>query len=209
MKESDAETPGQGRATTGGPEKPLSWYVGVPICTNPMTVMDMLVIAGVLWVGGMLFIMLGQVTIGSGLTRSSIFAAFFLGMYLAGAALAAFVFVGGFLFSNRYASLYRIGEAGIYCEHLRGRIRPIGKPFIAFAGYAVEPVLDVTRSVVKRVQWNEVKSLQIVEKMRVIVVKGKRGTLLKIHCPDATLLAKAEAAIRAHTAGETQNPVAG
>lgn len=193
-------TPEQRRTANAGPEKPLSWYVGVPICTNPMTIMDMLVVAGVLWVGGMLFVMLGQITIGSGLSRPSVFAAFFLGMYVSGSALAAFVFVGGFLFGNRYASLYRIGEAGIYCEHLRGRIRPVAKPFIPLAGYAIEPVRDPARSVVKRVQWNEVSALQLVEKMRVILVKGNRGTLLKIHCPDAALLAKAESAIRARLA---------
>ncbi len=199
MNGGEGEHPEQKPETGARAEKPLSWYVGVPICTNPMFVLDVLVAAGALWIGGMLFVMLGQATIGSGLTRPSIFAAFFLGMYLAGAALAAFVFVGGFLFGNRYASLYRIGEAGIFCEHMRGgRIRPIAKPFIPLAGYAVEPVRDPVRSIARRIHWPDVRSLQIVEKMRTILVKGKRGTLLKIYCPDAALLAKAEAALRKH-----------
>ena len=195
--------PGREKAGAAEQGKTLGWYVGVPICTNPMFLLDMLLLVCALWVGGMLFIMLGQATIGGGLTRGSVFAAFFLGMYLAGIALAAFVFVGGFLFNNRYASLFRIDKRGIYCEHMRGEIRALAKPRIPLGGYAVEPLRNPARTIEKRIAWNEIRSVQVLEKMRVLLLKGKRGTLLRIYCPDAALLQKAQALIENYRAIST------
>lgn len=178
------------------PFKPYSWYVGIPICTNPLIILDVITVAAILWAGGMLFVMLGQATIGGGLTYDAVMASFFIGMYLALAALAAFVFVGGFLFGNRYAALYRIDAHGIYCEYMRGDIHAIGRIFLPGRGYAVSPVRDPHKTVEKRIQWESIRSIGVMEKQRVLVIRGRRGTLAKVYCPDAAVLQKAERMIR-------------
>lgn len=164
--------------------KPYSWHVGIPICSNPLIALDVLVAAAILWGGGMLFVMLGQATIGSGLTRAAIKAAFHIGMYLALAALVAYFFVGGFLLANRYAALYRIDGHGVYCEYMRGSIRAVERVFLPWRGFAITPLREPNRTVEKRFPWQEIRSLQLLEGMRVIVLKGKRGTLTKLYCPD-------------------------
>lgn len=176
--------------------RPCSWYVGIPICTNPLMVLDVVTVALVLWGGGMLFVMLGQATIGGGLTKAGAAAAFYIGMYLAGAALAAFVFVGGVLFGNRYAALYRIDAHGVYLEYMRGGIRALDRVFLPTTAFAVEPVRDPSRTVEKRIPWEAIRSLRIMEKPRVMVLRSKRGTLAKIYCPDVETLRHAEKLIR-------------
>lgn len=191
----------QASVTGTMPAKPYSWFVGIPICTNPIIALDAMLVAAVLWGGGMLFIMLGQATIGDGLTRGAITAAFHISMYLALAALAAYLFVGLLLLSNRYAALYRIDAHGVYCEYMRGSIRAVTRVFLPWRGFAVEPLREPSRTVEKRFGWNEIRSLQLMEGMRVIVLKGRRGTLTKIYCPDQSVFRDAAERLRNNLSG--------
>lgn len=190
------------------PIKPFGWYVGIPLCTNPLIVLDVVTLASLLWGGGMLFVMIGQATIGDGLTRGAVIASFYVGMYLALAALAAFFLVGVFIFRNRYAALYRIDAHGIYCEYMRGGIRAVGKTGL-FSGFAVEPVRDPRKTVEKRIPWEDIGSLRVMENARVMVVRGKRGNLAKIYCPDDAVLQKAQTLIRNTIPGPRGHGAAG
>lgn len=200
MKNADTEE--------NAPFKPFSWYVGIPLCTNPLIVLDVITLACILWGGGMLFVMLGQAAIGDGLTRDNVIASFYVGMYLALATLAAFLLMGIVIFRNRYAALYRIDAHGIYCEYMRGGIRAIGNPGLFF-GFAVEPVRDPRKTVEKRIPREDIRSLRVMGRARVIVVRGKRGNLVKIHCPDDAVLQKAQTLIRNTMAGSGEQDAAG
>lgn len=131
--------------------KPFSWYVGIPVCTNPVIAMDVFTVALTLWGGGTLFVVLGQATMGNGVTPQATKAACYIGLYLALATLAAYLFVGGFLCGNCYAALYRIDAHGVYCEYLRGDIQPTETVFLPTSGFAINPVRAPRRAVEKRI----------------------------------------------------------
>ncbi|MDL2210698.1 hypothetical protein LJC26_07845 [Desulfovibrio sp. OttesenSCG-928-O18] len=173
--------------------KGLRWYVGVPVVTNPIIALDVVLAALIVWLGASIFIGLGQQFIGEGLTFASFLASLVLAGYLAGGILAVFVLVGFAALGNKYVALYRIDERGVYVETMRGRGVKGGlfhtKPF---------PVGPVTRakSAARLIPWADIAAIQPVPAMRTILLKNARGgTITKIYCPDEKVYADATTAI--------------
>lgn len=177
----------------------LRWFTGVPIVTNPLMALDVLSAAILVFGGALVFIAAGQQFIGDGLTYPALLASAAYAGYLAAAVLAAFLFMGFFVLSNRYAALYRIDYRGVYCETMRGG-KALGKGggYLAFKPFPVEP-MSPSKSGSKLLVWGDIHGLQPIASMRVILLKGpKGGTIMKIYCPDETVYQAAVAAIQAH-----------
>jgi hypothetical protein len=132
------------------------------------------------------------------------FGGYLEGTHLRGSAYVAsyvtFIFIGIFVLAvfaiqrNRYAALYRFEKDQVYCENLRTSPRPLqGARGLRWRGYAIEPVENPLRSIVKRVSWSDVKVVSTIGELRVLLLRGKRGVLMRVYCPDDKIFEKARA----------------
>lgn len=159
------------------------WFCGVPAGTNLLVLRDLLLAAAAAWGGTVLSVAVLQLFFGRTLGGSQISAAVFLANRLVLLMVGAFVLVAFLLLRNRYAVLYRLDREKIYCESVRRTSGPV-RDSLHFLPFPIGEILDSPRSATKEVRWPEVRSLHPLEGLRVILLKGGRGTLMRIYCPD-------------------------
>lgn len=172
--------------------KKLRWFAGVPVATNPIIVLDVVLAVVVVWLGASIFIGLGQHFIGDGLTFASLLASIVLAGYLALGILAVFFVVGFFILGNKYVALYRIDDRGVYIETMRGTKGGLrhAKPF---------PVAPAShpKSSSRLIAWGDISSTQAVSGMRVVMLKNEKGgTIAKVYCPTEKMYADAIAVFK-------------
>ena len=162
----------------------VRWFVGVPIGTNPLILWDISVSLAILWGIAVVFVtfvqsFLGGVTIGVYVRTAVIFA-----NYLVAFAAGAFVIVAFLLFQNHYIVLYRFDVDRVYSESMKGKFFSL-KDSVHWRPFPADPVTVTSkRNVTKAVSWNNVRCYQAVDALRTILLKGERGTLLRIYCPN-------------------------
>lgn len=179
---------------TNDSEKQLRWFVGVPVVTNPIIALDVSLASVIVWMGATIVIAAAQQFIGSGLTYPSLMAAVMYAAYLAGAIIAVFFIAGLFVLQNRYAALYRIDTKGVYVETMRAT--GIKGEFFKTRPFPIGPI-ERHKSTPRTFLWKDITGYQPIESMRALILKGKRGTLTKLYCPDEKTYQAAVAALNA------------
>ena len=173
--------------------KGLRWYVGVPVVTNPIIALDIVLAALVVWLGASIFIALGQQFIGDGLTFASFLASLVLAGYLAAGILTVYVLVGFFALGNKYVALYRMDDRGVYVETMRGR--GLRGDYFHAKPFPVGPV-ERSKSASRLIPWTDIASIQPIPGMRIIILKNARGgTITKVYCPNEKIYTDATTAI--------------
>ena len=176
----------------------LRWFVGIPVVSNPLMSVDILFTAAVTWICGTVFVAAIQFLIGDGLSYPALLASLTYAGYIAGAILAAFLFVGLFLLNNRYAALYKFENAHVYCENMRGTLRGKEVGFMRYRPYPIKPLLDPFKSSSKTIPWQDIYGVLPVPVFRAMILKGKRGgSLMKVYCPDDATYTAALGKVRA------------
>lgn len=188
--------------------KVLRWFVGVPIATNPLILLDVLLVLCIAWGLMAVILMALQLWFGGYLNRTHLTGAAWVSGYVTLIFAAVFAFAALLIQRNRYAALYRLEEGEAYCENLRVSPVPLGRSaFPRWRGYPIEDVSDPLRSVVKRVAWGDVHEVQSLEAMNVLLLRGRRGVLMRVYCPDAGTLGQARAFVeeRLRAAGTSRS----
>ncbi|CAK7020823.1 MAG: hypothetical protein DELT_02416 [Desulfovibrio sp.] len=159
----------------------LRWFVGVPVVTNPIIALDVSIACIVVWMGATVVIAAAQHFVGSGLTYPALMAAVMYAAYLAGGMIAVFFIAGLFVLKNKYAALYRIDTKGVYVETMRAT--GVKSGLLHTRPFPIGPIQRY-KSTDRVFLWKDITAYQPIDGMRALILKGKRGTLTKIYCPD-------------------------
>ena len=161
----------------------IRWCAGVPVGTNPLILLDFLTI----------LIIIALLCWGILLAAQFYFDGHVEPVHLYGAAVIAFdlcllstvfyAIVCFIVMRNSYAALYRLDEAGAHCDNLKCRPVSLDRKLFHICSYPVEEPNGYDRSVEKHVSWDEVANYVELRSLRVLLLKGRRGTLMRIYCP--------------------------
>ena len=170
--------------------KSLRWYTGVPIGTNPLILMDMATILAILWGAAALTVTLLQIFFGDALTALHLQGAVLFASYLVLLGGGVFLAVSFLLLQNRYIALYRFDDEGAYCESMRRGKGPLAES-LHWRPFPVKPLNGPARTAKKSVPWGDIQRAELLEGMRVILLKARRGTALRVYCPDSRICSEA------------------
>ncbi len=168
----------------------LRWYVGVPICTNPLILLDLCTVSALLWAFVVLAAASLQFFFAGALTVVQIIGAVHFALYLVLLIWGIFFVVSLIFLQNRYAALYRIDKEGVYCENMRKGSISLGESF-HWKPFTVQPIIDPKKSTTKHFSWNDLKSARPLKEMRVILLKSERGAAMRVYCPDESVFESA------------------
>ena len=160
-----------GERTEGSLPSRLRWYVGVPLGTNPLILLDLSLLAL-------------QAGFGGYVDASHVKGAALVSGYLVLVFLGLFGVVCFVVMRNRYAALYRFDEEDAFCDNMRSNPRAADGRRLHFTGYPIDPILEVIRSTERRARWEDVTTVQPMDAMRVLLLRGRRGVLMRVYCPD-------------------------
>ncbi|MDD2206342.1 MAG: hypothetical protein WCQ97_07535 [Aminobacterium sp.] len=170
-------------------EKPLSWETGIPMLSNPFVLIEFIIFALFIWI----------VVTGIGVIAifglSGVFTIYALWLAIKVGGFAALMFSGVFVlvsllfFSNRFYGRFYLDREGVLYVTVRGRAVSHA-PLFATRPFPVSD-LDVTKRAEKRVYWNRVDTIEPFEKWRVIGLKKKNKTVLRLYCPDKEIYDRA------------------
>ncbi|OON89169.1 hypothetical protein [Pyramidobacter sp. C12-8] len=173
------------------PQKTLRWFCGVPVLTNPLILIDLLTGTAALWFVTVLIMALAQLMFGTGsLQGSHIAAASIYASYLTALVLFLFAAVCAVFYRRGYVMFYRFEQNGVFMETIRARKVP-GAEGVHVRPFAVEEPAEIVRSVTKNVSWDDVKGVRELRGMNSFQLRGKRGRLAQIYCPDDETYRKA------------------
>ncbi|MDY4031882.1 MAG: hypothetical protein SOY64_02275 [Pyramidobacter sp.] len=177
----------------------LRWFVGVPLGTNPLILLDFSTLLAIAWVVSWGALVATQFVLGGYVDISHYKGAAVVASYLSLIFIGFYGVICFIITRNRYAALYRCDRAAILCENMRCAPRALERRLLRFAPYPIEPVRDPIRSVERRALWKDVTKVRKIDDLRVIVLKGKRGTLMRVYCPDEKIYAEALAFVAERT----------
>jgi len=169
----------------------LRWFTGVPLGTNPLILLDFVTLLAIAWVVSWGALVATQFVLGGYVDVSHYKGAAVVASYLSLIFIGFYGVICFIITRNRYAALYRCDRTAILCENMRCAPRALERRLLRFAPYPIEPVRSSIRSVERRALWKDVTKVQKIDTLRVIVLKGKRGTLMRVYCPDDRLYADA------------------
>ena len=170
----------------------LRWFVGIPIGTNPLILLDIVSVLFLAWCVMAVLLLCLQFFFGGYLDRTHLKGAAYVAGFVTLIFTGIFVLAAFVIQKNRYAALYRFEENQVYCENLRAFPHAL-RPFylMRWRGYEIEPVEKSLRSVVKCVPWSDVGTISSIGKLHVILLQGRRGTLMRVYCPNEEIFTKA------------------
>lgn len=178
-----------GRAAAA--QKTLRWFCGVPVLTNPLILIDLSAAAVMLWFATVLIMALAQLMFGTGpLQGPHIAAASIYASYLTALVLILFVVVCAVFYRRGYVMFYRFEQNGVFMETIRAR-GVCGASGAHIRPFAVEEPAEIVRSVTKDVSWGDVRSVRELRGMNSFQLRGKRGRLAQVYCPDTATYRKA------------------
>lgn len=163
----------------------LRWSALVPIATNPLILLDVFLVLFVAGAVAVSALTAAQWFFAGYVTLANIREAILLALLLDALFLLLF-FAGVFLFlRNRYIAVYSIDDREIYCENIRpaGFTGPVGSSVFMMRAAPVSGPFNVAKSNVRKIYWREVTRIVELSEIGVIILKGKRGTLLRLYCP--------------------------
>ncbi|MGI6075398.1 MAG: hypothetical protein ACOYD9_03415 [Pyramidobacter sp.] len=169
----------------------LRWYTGVPLGTNPLILLDFFTLLAIAWVVSWAALIATQFVLGGYVNLTHYKGAAVVASYLSLIFIGFYVVACFLITLNRYAALYRCDDNAIFCENMRCNPKALERRLLRFAPYPIEPVRTPIRSVSRRVLWKDVGKMQNIDALRAIVLKGKRGTLMRVYCPDEKIYSQA------------------
>ncbi len=188
------------RPESGEGAEQLRWFCGVPIATNALILKDLAWTLAILAGSTVAFVMLVQLVAGGPVGGAQLRVAATPACYATGFVVAAFAIVAIPLFGNHYVVLYRFFPDSVYCESMRGRFFSFRNALHRRA-FPVEPMTRPGRSTTKVVPWERVFGFEADARLRVIVLGGAKGTLMRVYCPDGETYERALGCIGERTAG--------
>ncbi len=168
----------------------LRWFCGVPVFANPLILLDLLSASALLWFGTVLAMAAAQRIFGGALHGEHLRAASIFASYLAAALACLFAGVSVIFYRQGYAVLYRFEKAGLFSETMRIS-GPSGGSLLNRLPFAVRGDLNPARSVTKEIEWEDVLEVKPLAELRVLLLKGKWSTLMRVYCPDEKIFKEA------------------
>ncbi|MEA4877984.1 hypothetical protein RBH88_00445 [Aminobacterium sp. MB27-C1] len=173
----------------------MRWFTGVPIGTNPLILLDMGISSVILWSLAVVLVILLQAFFGKSMSGAYIRSAVLFANYLVAFVVGAFLIVAFLLFPNHYVVLYRFDPEYAYSESMKGKRFSL-RESMHWRPFQVNAIEKFKRNVTKKVQWSDVRCFQTMDTMHVIFLKGTKGTLMRIYCPDEHVYRQAVAYIQ-------------
>lgn len=182
------------RRQSGEGTEQLRWFAGVPVGTNPFILKDLAGTLAFLWPGTAVFVAAAQFAIAGTIGRPHLAVAATIACYVVAFAAAAFVLVAFPILGNHYIVLCRFFPDAVWCESMRGRPLSLKDAFHV-RPFPAEPPARQGRTATKIVPWNRVRGFDVAGGARVIRLRGERGTLLRLYCPDDDTCGRAAVSI--------------
>lgn len=192
-------------------ELELSWHVGVPVGSNPLILLDFASILVIIFLLAWLILLTAQFYFDGFVTAVHVWSGAVVAFDLCVLLVIFYAVVCFPIMRNRYAALYRFNRTGAHCDNLKCFPKALKWKLLHCRCYPIEPPLP-SRSVEKHVSWGDVTHFIELRSLRVLLLKGKRGTLMRVYCPDRESYAAALRFIEAKIAAETaacKSPVSG
>lgn len=182
-------------------EPALRWFCGVPVLANPLILIDLASAFAVVWFVTVLLIVAAQVTFGEGpLQGIHIAAACAFAGWVSALLPAMYLCVCLLFFRRGYVALYRFEDAAIFVETARAGVGAHGGVFAA-RPFPVGECRDTGRGVAREVLWDDIKSARELSGMRVLLLRGRFGTLARVYCPDEETFRAARSFARKKVSG--------
>ena len=169
----------------------LRWTAGVPVGTNPLILLDFFTIEAVVFLLSWLILLTAQFYFDGFVRLSHVRGAAVIALDLCLLCAVFYIVVAFVVLHNRYAAVYRFDENSARCENLKCFPKAAGSAFLRFRAFAVEPPQSWSKSVEKQISWGDVTGVTELASLRVLLLKGRRGTLMRVYCPDDEIYAAA------------------
>lgn len=177
----------------------LRWYAGVPLGSNPLIFLDFVSLIAVVFMIGWFVVLAAQFYFDGYVAREHLWGAAVISAdlcFLFAVFYAAVCFVA---LRNRYAAQYRFDENGVLCDNMRCFPRALRWKPVHFRCYPIEEPKDFSKNIARRTAWADVTRVSELPELRVLVLRGKRGTLQRVYCPDEETYAAAREYVRDRT----------
>lgn len=166
------------------PHRRLDWYIGVPLGSNPLILLDLVSLLAVAFVLCWVVLLAAQFWFDGFVELGHLWAAAIVAAHLCLLFTAFYVIVCFVVLRNRYAAQYLFDYEGARCHNLRCFPRALERRLLHCRPYAIEPPSDVTKSIEKFVPWTDVTQVTEIKELSVFVLRGRRGSLMRVYCPD-------------------------
>ena len=177
-------------------EPSLRWYVGVPVGSNPLILLDFATALIVTFLLGWLVILIAQLYFDGYIGLSHLRGAAIVSLDLCFLLCIFYAVVCFVVLRNRYAALYRFDVNGAHCDNMRAYPKALKRCFIHFRCYPIEPQREFSKNVERQARWGDVTKITELPELGVLVLRGKRGMLLRVYCPDENIYRSARNYIR-------------
>ena len=183
-------------------EPELSWRVGVPVGSNPLILLDFASILVVAFLLAWLVLLAAQFYFDGFVTAAHVWSGAIVAFDFCVLLAIFYALVCFLVMRNRYAALYRFDRTGAHCDNLKCYPQALSRKALHCLCYPIEPPPFSARSVEKHVGWGDVTRFTELRSLRVLLLKGKRGTLMRVYCPDPESYAAALRFVEAKIAAE-------
>ena len=162
----------------------LRWSAGVPVGTNPLILLDFFTIMAVVFLLAWLILLAAQFYFDGFVQMQHVRGAAVVALDLCLLCTVFYVVVAFVALRNRYAAVYRFDANGAHCDNLKCFPRALQGAFLRFRAFPIEMPQSWSKSVDKHVPWGDVNEASELASLRVLLLKGRRGTLMRVYCPD-------------------------
>ena len=169
----------------------LRWSAGVPVGTNPLILLDFFTIMAVVFLLAWLILLAAQFYFDGFVQMQHVRGAAVVALDLCLLCAVFYVVVAFVALRNRYAAVYRFDASGAHCDNLKCFPKAVKGAFLRFRAFPIEPPQSWSKSVDKHVPWGDVTEAAELASLRVLLLKGRRGTLMRVYCPDDATYAAA------------------
>jgi hypothetical protein len=174
----------------------LQWYVGVPLGSNPLILLDFASALAVTFMLGWLVILIAQLYFDGYIGLSHLRGAAIVSMDLCFLLCIFYIVVCFGVLRNRYAAQYRFDVNGAHCDNMRAYPKALTRRLLHFRCYPIEPQREFSKNVERHTHWADVTKITELPELGVLVLRGRRGMLLRIYCPDEKIYRSAREYIR-------------
>ena len=175
----------------------LRWFVGVPILTNAVILIEVLLFVALLWLLAAFGVLAIQWIV-AGSPALALPAAVSFACTLSASFALLFAAIVLLFYRNRYIALYNLDGDSISCESMMNWQGGIGESF-HMRPFFVEPCYVPHRSVTKKIYWPDVTRVEPIGNMRTLILRGgarKKSVLMRVYCPDDECYERALEAIK-------------
>ncbi len=169
----------------------LAWYAGVPLGSNPLILLDFLSLLAVSFMICWFVVLASQFYFDGYVERAHLWGAAVIAADLCFLFTIFYAVVCFIALRNRYAAHYRFDENGVSCDNLRTFPRALEWKILHFRAYPIVEPRDYSKNISKHTAWDDVTRVTELPELRVLVLRGRRGTLQRVYCPDEKIYAAA------------------